>query len=197
MVICTDPDGQCHGWRESKKFSLQDCYALCRCGHSKHKPFCDSTHMQIKFDGTETASRTSYLKSAEKTEGGGLTLTDCESLCIGAGFCQRTPGAWKLAMACAEPSARRQLIEEVGDCPSGRLVLWNKDGKAIEPDLAPSIALIKDPVGKKGPLWVRGGIPIESEDGTRYETRNRVTLCRCGGSGNKPLCDGSHQHTKW
>ena len=47
----------------------------------------------------------------------------------------------------------------------------------------------------EGPLWVRGGIPIESADGTLYEIRNRVTLCRCDKSDNKPLCDGSHWMT--
>jgi CDGSH-type Zn-finger protein len=30
-------------------------YFLCRCGQSSHKPFCDSTHRQISFDGTERA----------------------------------------------------------------------------------------------------------------------------------------------
>ncbi|MHB8164175.1 MAG: CDGSH iron-sulfur domain-containing protein [Methanoregula sp.] len=29
-------------------------------------------------------------------------------------------------------------------------------------------------------------------DGKPYTVRNRVTLCRCGKSGNKPFCDGSH-----
>jgi CDGSH-type Zn-finger protein len=42
------------------------------------------------------------------------------------------------------------------------------------------------------PIWVRGGICIESADGTPYEVRNRVTLCRCGASANKPFCDGQH-----
>jgi CDGSH-type Zn-finger protein len=43
-----------------------------------------------------------------------------------------------------------------------------------------------------GPLWISGGVPIISCDGTEYEVRNRVTLCRCGRSGNKPFCDGTH-----
>ena len=43
-----------------------------------------------------------------------------------------------------------------------------------------------------GPIWVRGGIPVASADGKTYEVRNRLTLCRCGRSANKPFCDGSH-----
>ena len=65
--------------------------------------------------------------------------------------------------------------------------------REIEDPLAPSIGLVEDPaLGCSGPLWVRGGIPIESADGKRYERRNRVTLCRCGASTNKPFCNGSH-----
>jgi CDGSH-type Zn-finger protein len=84
-------------------------------------------------------------------------------------------------------------------CPSGRLTLHDKKtGKEIEDKLSPSIAVIEDPPLKcSGPLWVRGGITIESHDGKRYETRNRVTLCRCGASQNKPFCDGSHASIKF
>jgi hypothetical protein len=74
------------------------------------------------------------------------------------------------------------------------LALWDKAGNLIEPELEPSILVVDDPVlDVVGPLWVRGGIPIESVDGETYEIRNRVSLCRCGKSCNKPFCDGSHQ----
>jgi CDGSH-type Zn-finger protein len=53
--------------------------------------------------------------------------------------------------------------------------------------MTPEVAVIEN-----GPLWVRGGIPIEASDGFEYEVRQRVTLCRCGHSRNKPFCDGSH-----
>ncbi len=60
-------------------------------------------------------------------------------------------------------------------------------------EFEPSIWLIEDPsLGVSGALWVRGGIPVVSADGTPYEVRNRVTLCRWGQSKNKPFCDGSH-----
>ena len=53
--------------------------------------------------------------------------------------------------------------------------------------------MVEDPaLGCSGPLWVRGGVRIESENGAPYEARNRVTLCRCGESVNKPFCNGSH-----
>jgi CDGSH-type Zn-finger protein len=34
-------------------------------------------------------------------------------------------------------------------------------------------------------------------DGFEYEARNRMTLCRCGGSKNKPFCDGTHLSIKF
>jgi hypothetical protein len=41
-------------------------------------------------------------------------------------------------------------------------------------------------------LRARGGIPLVATDGFRYEIRNRMTLCWCGASRNKPFCDGTH-----
>ena len=84
--------------------------------------------------------------------------------------------------------------QEAGLCPSGRLVAWDRETKApLEPRLERSIGVVEDPAeGVAGPLWVRGGIPVVAADGEPYEVRNRVTLCRCGASKNKPFCDASH-----
>ena len=167
---------------------------LCRCGHSSNKPFCDGTHNRIGFDGTETASRKPYLHQAKEIDGPALILGDAEELCAHARFCDRAGGIWKLTRQSDDPKARRIAIEEAGDCPSGRLVVREKTGEAIEPEFEPSIALVEDPQeGVSGPIWVRGNIPVQSADGTPYEIRNRVTLCRCGRSSNKPFCDGSHR----
>lgn len=191
--MCVDSDGQCHGWKEGKKYPTQESYDLCRCGHSKNKPYCDGTHAKIQFDGAEQAAHSSYLEQANAINGPLLKLTDAEVFCAGARFCDRAGGTWELTEESSNPDARQKAIEETGDCPSGRLVVWDKGGNVIEPDFEPSIGLVKDTqAGKMGPLWVRGGIPVESADGVPYEVRNRVTLCRCGKSSNKPFCDGSH-----
>jgi len=82
-------------------------------------------------------------------------------------------------------------------CPSGALTYHiAPDDTDIEPDLPKQIAdtteITSDgPIA--GPLWVTGGIPIERSDGRQFETRNRVTLCNCGHSSIKPLCDGTHR----
>jgi CDGSH-type Zn-finger protein len=90
--ILVDRDGQCHEWKEGRKYPAQDTYALCRCGRSKNKPYCDGAHDKSKFDGTEIATRTLYLEQADEINGPGLKLTDAEGLCASARFCERAGG---------------------------------------------------------------------------------------------------------
>ena len=191
--ICMDHDQQCHGWKEGKKFPLQENYALCRCGQSQNKPYCDGSHMRVQFNGTETASDTPYMEQAKVFNGPDLKLTDAEGLCASARFCDRAGNAWTLTEKSGDPGARKTAIEEAGECPSGRLITWDKNGKPIEPHFDPSIGLVHDTqYDKMGPIWVRGEVSIESAEGQTYEVRNKATLCRCGKSANKPFCDGSH-----
>ncbi|MEG1290592.1 MAG: CDGSH iron-sulfur domain-containing protein, partial [Bacteroidales bacterium] len=66
-------------------------------------------------------------------------------------------------------------------------------GKIYEPKFEPAIGIIEDSqIAISGPIWVKGGIRIESSNGRSYEIRNRVVICRCGCSSNKPFCDGTH-----
>jgi len=193
-TILTNTDGDSCDWRMEEKYPLQKNYALCRCGQSSKKPFCDGTHLKVNFDGTETASHNSHLSQAREIDGPTLKLIDAQVFCASARFCHQAEGIWKLTPKSDKAEARKIAIEEEGNCPSGTLVLWDKKtDKAIEPEFEQSIALVEDPhIGVSGPIWVRGGIPIESANGVPYEIRNRVTLCRCGKSLNKPFCDSSH-----
>ena len=193
-IVKADEEGTPVRWEIGNPYPDKETYALCRCGQSKNKPFCDGTHAQVGCDGTETASRKKYLEQAETISGPDLILTDAEKLCAVACFCHRAGDAWTLTEKSDDPKSRKIAIEEACDCPSGRLVAWDKKtGKPIEPEVEPSINLIENPETKvSGPIWVKGCLPIESSDGTEYEIRNRVTLCRCGRSDNKPFCDGTH-----
>ena len=194
QIINIDAEGYPRGWRQGREYPTKEAYSLCRCGRSKHRPFCDGTHTGSNFRGSETAGQERYLERPERIDGPTLTLTDVPDLCSVAGFCERAGGIWDLTRQSRKPTARKYAIEEAGDCPSGRLVVWdNETGNAIEPKFERSIGVTRDPRNDKlGPLWVRGGISIESADGVTYEIRNRVTLCCCGKSRNKPFCDGSH-----
>lgn len=169
--------------------------ALCRCGHSRHKPFCDGSHQHATdWDPTETNDRRPLLEDAEEIDGPTLTLADNEEYCAYARFCDAYGRVWNLVEMARSPKERDLVKHEVGHCPSGRLVLLDKEsGKVFEPPFPPSIGIIEDPgIKVSGPIWVKGGIRIESADGDSYEIRNRVTLCRCGQSQNKPFCDGTH-----
>jgi CDGSH-type Zn-finger protein len=194
QIMVPDAEGLSVAWREGKKYPVTEEYDLCRCGHSKNKPFCDGTHNDILFDGKETADRRPFAEQIEpETIGPELVLTDVVGLCALARFCDRAGGVWDNTRKSDDPEAKQIATQETFDCPAGRLVLHDKNGKLLEPEFEPSIGLVIDPVTNVlGPIWVRGGIPIESADGSLYEIRNRVTLCRCGKSTHKPFCDGKH-----
>ena len=199
QTIGTDAEGGSEKWIEGEALRVRQTYALCRCGQSKKKPFCDDTHARVKFDGTETASRESYLKQAKVFDGPALALTDAESLCAFGRFCDPNGQVWNQVERSDDPKIRAIFVRQVENCPAGRLVAWDKaTGKPLEPKLPLSIGLIEDPAQHcSGPLWLRGGIPVISGDGFAYEVRNRVTLCRCGQSRNKPFCDGTHAAIKF
>ncbi len=50
---------------------------------------------------------------------------------------------------------------------------------------------------ENGPLEVVGHVHIEAPDGTTLRDSDKCYLCRCGHSGNKPFCDGSHKREGW
>jgi CDGSH-type Zn-finger protein len=192
--IVPNREGDSLTWKKTEKYPLKTGYELCRCGNSCNKPYCDGSHHTSNFDGTETANRDKFLKQAEKIEGSNLILMDVENLCASARFCHRVGGVWNLTRQSGNATAKKIAIQEACNCPSGRLVVIDKKtGKEIEPKFAPSISLTEDPENDvSGPIWVKGKIPVEGADGCQYEVRNRVTLCRCGKSSNKPFCDGTH-----
>lgn len=198
QILVPDAEGLSVRWHKGKEYPIQKKYDMCRCGHSKNKPFCDMTHSEIFFDGSETASRKPFVEQIEpKTTGPELILTDVVALCASARFCDRAGGVWDNTRASNNPESMKIAVQEVWDCPAGRLVLHDKNEKLIEPEFESSIGLVLDPViSALGPIWVRGGIPVEAADGAVYEIRNRLTLCRCGKSANKPFCDGKHENAE-
>ena len=193
QVITPNKAGQSWDWVEGTVFPARATYKLCRCGQSGSAPYCDGSHT-AGFDGEETASRETVASQSEISEGPSVTLSTAEHLCAFARFCDPAGKIWALIERTDEPPVRGLVIWEAMHCPSGRLVLHdNATGEEMEEALPPSIGVVEDlVVGCSGPLWIRGGIAEESADGTQYERRNRMTLCRCGASANKPFCNGSH-----
>jgi CDGSH-type Zn-finger protein len=192
--ITVNDEGVSSGWETVERLDVGEHYSLCRCGSSCAKPFCDGTHERVGFDGTETAEHDSYADVADAIEGPGVVLYDATKLCASARHCYLAGGVWHLVPKCDDPEVR-ELAEGIAMlCPSGRYVMSDAETHAeVEPDLEARVGLVEDPhLGVSGGLWVQGGIEVVSSDGEPYEVRNRVTLCRCGHSKNKPFCDGSH-----
>ncbi|UOO38165.1 CDGSH iron-sulfur domain-containing protein [Oscillospiraceae bacterium CM] len=187
------PSGRGYVYREGRPLKQAGTYALCRCGRSKNAPFCDGTHEHVGFVGVETASKRPYLERAAVLEGPALDLLD-DDRCAFARFCHRDRGdAWQLTMSSDDPLNQREAIRAAADCPAGRLTAVTKSGYLLEPEVPPAAAVLQDPEKNvSAGIFVQGYVPIESADGTVYEPRSRVVLCRCGRSENKPFCDASH-----
>ncbi len=186
-------------WKKGETIETADPYILCRCGHSHDKPFCDATHWEAPFDATEGAATGPTAERQRPQAGGTHIVVKCdEALCTGSGFCgNRVTTIERMVPNTGDTQVRAQVMAMVEHCPSGALTYVIEPGQAdVEPDLPRQIAVVTDitsdgPV--TGPLWVTGYVLIERADGRPLEMRNRVMLCGCGLSKNKPFCDGTHR----
>ncbi|HEY2803659.1 MAG TPA: CDGSH iron-sulfur domain-containing protein [Actinomycetota bacterium] len=207
--IVYDDDGVSSEWRLDERLEPGESYRLCRCGRSRNKPFCDESHLvEPRFDGTETADRTPTKERRRTFNARGISVGDDLPLCASAAFCDAMDGdVWSFLLRSRDPEIRDRIMHMIDRCPSGRLTYalppddtdaqqdaeQNAEQHAeqdVERDLEPTVAVVRD-----GPYWVRGGVEIVDEDGEAWEVRNRVALCRCGESANKPFCDGTHKVT--
>ncbi len=163
--------------------------ALCRCGGSASKPYCDGTHAKIGFSGERLTDGSDDRR--DTYAGKVITIHDNRGLCSHAGICtDRLAAVWRLDK---EPridpdgASAEAIIGVVQACPSGALGYSIGDKEAAAPDHEPAITVSKD-----GPYHVTGGIALADATQGAIGSRTRYTLCRCGASKNKPYCDGSH-----
>ena len=82
------------------------------------------------------------------------------------------------------------ISAQVAKCPSGALSIVNKGSDNIIDSAAAEFEIEILP---NGPLLVKGPISLKMRDGSRKKEGNSIALCRCGNSGNKPYCDGTHR----
>lgn len=163
--------------------------ALCRCGGSKNKPFCDGTHGTNRFTDQRFADdtrnrRTTYV-------GKRITIHDNRGLCSHAGFCtDRLKSVFRMNQ---EPwidpdgASAEEIIETVKKCPSGALSYSVEDVEYRDQDRDPMVTVSDD-----GPYAITGGIELIGFTFGEGASKEHYTLCRCGASKNKPFCDGSH-----
>lgn len=188
------PQGRGYVYENGRPLPQAEQYRLCRCGKTKTPPFCDGTHAHSSFNSHENTDFPPYVERAKRYRGPTLTLLDDE-LCAFARFCHTQYGdAWSLVLRSDDPLLRKEAIRCTGECPTGRLTcVDNETGEIFEPALSPSINVLQDVERRvSGGLFVTGGIPLFASDGTQYELRNRMVLCRCGLSPEMPFCNAAH-----
>ncbi len=188
------PHGKGMALKEGRELPQKESYALCRCGESKNHPFCDGSHTAAAFNGTETASREPYHKRLEgAVEGERMILLD-DGRCAFARFCHTENGdIWSITEKDSEKDNYELAVKAAKECVAGRLTAIDKKGNVLEEEFDPEIIILHDIEKNAGAgIYVKGPITVVAADGTAYEVRNRVALCRCGESLNKPFCDAAH-----
>ncbi len=120
-------------WKKSAVITSDDRYTLCRCGLSNNKPFCDGTHREEGFDGSETADAGSVSSRQTDYPGTHIVVKNDTSLCMHAGFCgNRVSNVWQMTQDSEDTQVRAQIIAMVERCPSGALS-YSIDGEVMEP----------------------------------------------------------------
>ncbi len=179
---------------KGKEISIKKVVALCRCGGSSNKPFCDGTHAQIGFSGEKLTD--GHLDQRDNYHGKGITIHDNRGICSHAGFCTDSlPSVFKLhSEPWINPDGAEvgEIVNTVRRCPSGALSHSIDNVEFREQDREPMIKVSKD-----GPYYITGRIELRDEPMGEGASEEHYALCRCGGSKNKPFCDGTHWYIKF
>ncbi len=176
--------------------------ALCRCGASKNKPFCDGTHSVIRFSSKNSTSKENDINKVTIKDkrrdypGKEITIHDNRKICSHAAECvNNLPPVFKLGSRPwinADGSGLQDIINTIRKCPSGALS-YSVDGieyRDPKEQSNPTVTVLKN-----GPYHITGGIELIGEHVEFGEgaSKEHYTLCRCGASENKPFCDGTHR----
>ena len=178
---------------DGQEIEVKEVMALCRCGASKNKPFCDGSHNEIGFEsrGGEPAGRDRLIAY----EGAEVSVTYNPMLCSHAAECGRI--ASNIFNPAQKPwvqpdnGTADEVRAVVAACPSGALALGTAEDRE---HMAEDRAQIT--IEKNGPYWVLdvdAPVPPQGEG----MSERKYVLCRCGKSGNKPFCDGTHRDAGW
>jgi CDGSH-type Zn-finger protein/truncated hemoglobin YjbI len=173
--------------------------ALCRCGKSAIKPFCDGSHASSGFSDAKDPKRVPDRRDAYP--GLELTILDNRGICQHSGLCtDRLATVFRTGaepFVAASGGRMDEIIRAVRDCPSGALSYAIDGIEAREQADWGGARPAAIEVTKDGPYRITGGIQILGADGAPEPraagtSLEHCALCRCGHSQNKPFCSGMH-----
>ena len=177
------------GLMDGKEYDSDGTIALCRCGGSKNKPYCDGTHAKIGFSGDKAADR--MADKREDFVGKQVTIHDNRGICAHAARCTETlKTVFKYGQ---EPwidpdgDTAERIAATVQQCPSGALSYSIDGTEHRDRDSEPVIL-----VAPNGPYAIKGGAALEDVEWGEGASQEHFDLCRCGHSKNKPFCSGAH-----
>ena len=174
---------------DGKSYEVTGDVAVCRCGGSKNKPFCDGTHKKIGFRGDKDPDRTPDKR--EQYAAAGITIHDNRGLCAHAGRCtDGLPAVFRLRQEPwidPEAGSPDEIAGTIKQCPSGALSYAVAGTEHRDRGGDPSVSFVPN-----GPYVFRGGAELEGAELLEGGTTDHFALCRCGHSKNKPFCSGAH-----
>ena len=169
-------------------------FALCRCGGSNNKPYCDGTHSRIGFNGERVIKRP--LDRSRAYAGSEITIHDNRTICAHAAECVKNlPAVFNnedSPWINPDGASVDEIIGAIKKCPSGALSYTINDEHHSENGLEPQIIVEKD-----GPYNISGKIDLKHKDDSQAPNPELYSLCRCGASKNKPFCDGMHHEAEF
>ena len=173
---------------KGETLSTEEFMALCRCGASATKPFCDGTHSKIKFRDQKRTD--GLLDKRDSYVGQQITIHDNRGICSHASFCadelETVFNADREPWVNPEASPAQAIIDVINKCPSGALS-YSIDGLEYrDQERAHGIT-----VSMNGPYFITGGIELQGATWGECASQEHYALCRCGGSTNLPVCDVS------
>ncbi|WP_075352426.1 (4Fe-4S)-binding protein [Algoriphagus marinus] len=132
--------------------------------------------------------------SIKEYSNGEVTITWEASKCTHSGNCVRgLPFVFdtkKRPWINVHGATTEEMVKQVQKCPSGALGYYFKDEIAKTESVNTEQIVETIP---NGPLMVYGNLEVKLPSGEIKKMSKVSAFCRCGGSQNKPFCDGTHK----